>query len=343
MGFFKRLLSAGSKRSKKSSSAKGETQDLRRRHSQTLSVLSEVESEAAANRLLRSASSRLGVLCNSAGDEPLPPLPNRERTPSLCCTLLTRPPCKAHPEVNDDEADTRSLPFLPNRKSSSCWDAEFYSQDPAHPLISRDELNSLTTLSPRGQGFLVHNGSILTCLQGCSVIDIRPTPEPTREPTPPPRMTYIVKVHERTVISRTEFPNAIPSLATPTKERPKSVPLPTADLDASDDECIGSSKAKRPTITPRDQNRLLRLRQDPSVVSLLNMYDSQGRLDNNVFSNSPVKDDQREEEQVYTVGRPQHQRRGSTLRQLMGKLESEVQPNSSHSEGEISWAERLLQ
>ena len=171
-----------------------------------------------------------------------------------------------------------------------------------------------------------------------------PTPEVKHEPAPPPRMTYVVKVHERTVISRTEFPNAIPSLVTPTKQRPKSAPLPpTIDLDTSDDESISPSTAKRPAITPRDQNRLLRLRQDPSVVSLLNIYDSHGRLDNNVFSNSPLKDDQNDEEQVYTVGRPQHQRRVSTLRQLMGEPELEGQPNISRSEGEISWAERLLQ
>ena len=156
-------------------------------------------------------------------------------------------------------------------------------------------------------------------------------------------MTYTVKVHERTVISCTEFPNAIPSLVTPTKERPKSVPLPTTGPEVSDDEPIDPSTTKRPTITPRDQNRLLRLRQDPSVVSLLNMYDSLGQLDNKVFSNSPVKDDESDEAQICAVGRPQHQRRGSTLRQLMGKAEHEMQPNNSRSEGEISWAERFLQ
>jgi len=156
-------------------------------------------------------------------------------------------------------------------------------------------------------------------------------------------MTYTVKVHERTVISRTEFPNAIPNLVTPTKERPKSVPLPITDSDASDDESIGPPTTKRPTITPRDQNRLLRLRQDPSVASLLNIYDSHGRLDNKAFSNSPVKNSQHEEEQVYAVSQPQHRRRRSTLRQLMGQPETGAQPNSSRSEGEISWAERFLQ
>ena len=78
MGFFKRLLSAGSKKSKKGSSVKKEAQDLRRYESQPLPVLSEVDSEAAANRLLRSASSRLGAMRYNAGDDPLPPLPNRE-------------------------------------------------------------------------------------------------------------------------------------------------------------------------------------------------------------------------------------------------------------------------
>lgn len=178
---------------------------------------------------------------------------------------------------------------------------------------------------------------------GSSVLDMCPTPEPQRELTPPPRTTYVVKVYERTVISRTEFPNAIPNLITPTRERPKSVPLSTTDPDMSDDASIGPSTAKRPTITPRDQNRLMRLRQDPSVVSLLNMYDSNGHLGNKVFSNTPAKDDLGDQEQVYSIGRPQHQRRGSTLRQLMGKPEPDTQPNNSRSEGEISWAERLLQ
>ena len=56
---------------------------MQRYHSQTLPVLMEVDSEAAANRLLRSASSRLGAMHSSAGDDPLPPLPNREYPPPL--------------------------------------------------------------------------------------------------------------------------------------------------------------------------------------------------------------------------------------------------------------------
>src|SRR5882762_10220692 len=100
MGFFKRLLSAGSRKNKNKSSAKEETKDLRRYHSQTLPVLSEADPEATANRLLRTASSRLGAMRYSAGDEPVPPLPNRECMLPLCCVLLRHPPRKAHPEVD---------------------------------------------------------------------------------------------------------------------------------------------------------------------------------------------------------------------------------------------------
>ena len=152
MGFFKRLLSAGSKKNKKRPSAKEETQDLRHYRSQTLPAWSEVESETAANRLLRSASSRLGAMHPSAGDEPLPPLPNREQTPSLCCVSLMGSPYQAHPEFDEDEAETRSLPFLPNRKQSSRGDAGFTHGHSAHPLVSPVELNPLTPFSPRKQG-----------------------------------------------------------------------------------------------------------------------------------------------------------------------------------------------
>ena len=148
---------------------------------------------------------------------------------------------------------------------------------------------------------------------------------------------------KRTVISRTEFPNAIPSLATPTKERPKLVPLPITYPDMPDDESIGPSTTKRPTITLKDQNCLLRLRQDPSVVSLLNVYGSDSRLDSKVSSDCPMKNDQSDEEQVYAVGQPQHRRRESMLRQLMRKPKPETQPNNSRSEGKISWVEHILQ
>jgi hypothetical protein len=154
MGFFKRLLSAGSKKNKKISSAKEEAQEMRRYHSLTLPVLLEADSEAAANRLLRTASSRLGAMRYSAGDEPLPPLPNREFASPLCCfVLLRRPPRKAHPEV-EEEAKTRTLPFLPNRRYMPMITSTFAHGCSAHPLVSPAELNTLAPYSPRKQGML---------------------------------------------------------------------------------------------------------------------------------------------------------------------------------------------
>lgn len=104
------------------------------------------------------------------------------------------------------------------------------------------------------------------------------------------------------------------------------------DQDDSGDENITPPYAP---ITPRDQNRLHRLRQDPSVASLLDLYDDQGELDSSVFSNSPSPSKE---------GRPQRRRTGSTLRQLMGNPGPDPVPNTSTSnEGDISWAERFLE
>lgn len=120
------------------------------------------------------------------------------------------------------------------------------------------------------------------------------------------RGTYTVKVHSRQRHSSTEFPNAIP------------------DLDELD------------TQTPRRKetnNNLLRLRSDPSVASLLDLYDCHGALSDDAFSNSPEKQ----------IGRAQVRRSGSTLRQLMGAHPSRGNtPENGSSEGDISWAERFL-
>lgn len=133
------------------------------------------------------------------------------------------------------------------------------------------------------------------------------------------RSTYSVTIHSRTVHSRTEFPNAFPpmdvsftpkrSLTDTARRRSKSVP-----------------------ITPRDKNRLLALRRDPSVASLLNHYDDEGHLNSALFSNTPSP--QKE-------GRVQRRRTGSTLRQLLGHISSPEIRNSS-AEGDISWAEKFL-
>jgi hypothetical protein len=90
-------------------------------------------------------------------------------------------------------------------------------------------------------------------------------------------------------------------------------------------------------VTPKDKNRLRMLRQDPSVASLLDIYDNKGRLDGNAFSNSPSAG----EKEPFKDGRPQLKRGGSTLRQLLGNPESTSCTGSA--EGDISWAEGFLQ
>ncbi|KAJ7224279.1 hypothetical protein GGX14DRAFT_424935 [Mycena pura] len=115
------------------------------------------------------------------------------------------------------------------------------------------------------------------------------------------RGTYTVKVHRRRRHASTEFPNANPGL---------------------DDE---------PTQRNND-SQFLGLRSDPSVASLLDLYDEHGRLPARAFSNSPPKD-----------GRTQVARNGSTLRQLLGNPSSSVNSRSDSSVlGDISWAEQFL-
>ncbi|KAJ6607507.1 hypothetical protein B0H10DRAFT_552654 [Mycena sp. CBHHK59/15] len=112
------------------------------------------------------------------------------------------------------------------------------------------------------------------------------------------RGTYTVKVHRRRQHSRTEFPDA--------------------NRDVEDDSAP----------------RLLGLRSDPSVASLLDLYDEHGRLPSAAFSNSPPRGG--------GEGRAQVQRSGSTLRQLLGNPSSSVNSRGDAQEGDISWAERFL-
>jgi len=89
-------------------------------------------------------------------------------------------------------------------------------------------------------------------------------------------------------------------------------------------------RSKSVPITPRDQNRLLRLRQDPSVASLLNIYDENGCLDSHVFSNSPLVT--RKEKRL------KRRSTGSTFRQLLGNQSTPELRNNS----DIEWAENCL-
>lgn len=103
----------------------------------------------------------------------------------------------------------------------------------------------------------------------------------------------------------------------------------------------GSARnAKRSSLLAED-SRVLRLRSDPSVASLLELYDEHGKVAADAFSNdSPAQALGPPNE-----GRPQVQRNGSTLRQLLGATSSVYSHDGNDSgsgEGDISWAERFL-
>lgn len=146
---------------------------------------------------------------------------------------------------------------------------------------------------------------------------------PSRSASVKTSRTYTVTIRDRKVEALTEFPNANPSLDTPTH-------LPHRRDDRS------REMSTQEPVTPKDQNRLLMLRQDPSVASLLDIYDNKGRLDGNAFSNTPSAS----EKEPSKVGRAQLKRGGSTLRQLLGNPESRSCTGST--EGDISWAEGFL-
>ena len=139
------------------------------------------------------------------------------------------------------------------------------------------------------------------------------------------RGTYTVKVLERKLESRTELPHANPLVQEP---KPSKIPRRSQGTpeDRDDTPCARIDPTTVP-ITPRDQSRLVRLRQDPSVASLLEMYDSNGRINSAAFSNTPRTP-------VPVNGREPVKRSGSTLRQLLG--------DTDNAEGDISWAERFL-
>jgi hypothetical protein len=145
------------------------------------------------------------------------------------------------------------------------------------------------------------------------------------------RGTYTVTVHGRTHHSKTSFPLFDDDQSTP-QQRPH-------EIDPYD---IPPTSKCTPA-TPKDQKHLLGLRSDPSVASLLNMYDEHGCLDSKVFSNSPPSPT------IAKGYRAQTKRTGSTLRQLLGgpssmsSRRSQDARQNSDLEGDISWAERFLE
>lgn len=95
----------------------------------------------------------------------------------------------------------------------------------------------------------------------------------------------------------------------------------------------------------QDTSAVIRLRSDPSVASLLELYDNHGRLPEQAFSNtspSPPPTPSQEPAAAAVDGRAQTRRNGSTLRQLLGSPSTRQGNNTTACEGDISWAERFL-
>ncbi|GJJ11406.1 hypothetical protein Clacol_005639 [Clathrus columnatus] len=123
--------------------------------------------------------------------------------------------------------------------------------------------------------------------------------------------TYTVTIHTRTVHSRTEFPNA--NGTTSLLSTPASSPQRTSH--------------PLPPLTPGDKTRLEKLRQDPSVLSLLDIFDETGHPNPKAFGNTPTR-----------------QRKVSTFKMLLGEHEI-VEENSREDvkESDFSWAEHVLE
>ncbi|KIJ55548.1 hypothetical protein M422DRAFT_41495 [Sphaerobolus stellatus SS14] len=125
--------------------------------------------------------------------------------------------------------------------------------------------------------------------------------------------SYTVTVHSRTVHSRTEFPNANGRITPLAESSPPSTP---------------GRHSSVPPLTPGDKNRLIRLKQDASVLSLLNIYDETGRPAPEAFSNTPAP----------------RKRKNSTFRALLGEPTpvSSGAPGEKKEESDLSWAERWI-
>ncbi|KAF9071538.1 hypothetical protein BDP27DRAFT_1321915 [Rhodocollybia butyracea] len=118
----------------------------------------------------------------------------------------------------------------------------------------------------------------------------------------------------------------------PRQQHPYTVPLGSRGLDDDNEPQTPQPRRRAQTVPPPgdDSSHLQGLRRDPSVASLLDLYDEHGHLPSRAFSNTPPRE-----------GRAQTQRGGSTLRELLGESGSNHNASSS-LEGDISWAERFL-
>ncbi|TFK29726.1 hypothetical protein FA15DRAFT_288208 [Coprinopsis marcescibilis] len=140
------------------------------------------------------------------------------------------------------------------------------------------------------------------------------------------RSTYNVTVHKREQLT------------------PSPCPTPERRSEKRNTESR-KSKQYEDNHLNANESRVLRLRSDPSVISLVSLYDEHGRLPDAVFSNEHPSPEKPAPEKTE---RAQCKRSGSTLRMLLGAPASSVNSRRtsgdiSADEGDISWAERFLE
>jgi hypothetical protein len=138
---------------------------------------------------------------------------------------------------------------------------------------------------------------------------------------PQSRDSFKVTVHGRVRHSSTEFPFANPPLQ-PSHSR--SITPSTLD------SVLASPVDEQPLpLSPGEARQLQRLRQDPSLTSLMNVWDAGGQPRAELFVNTPCAP-----------------KRRPTLRALLGSEplpRKQPVPGSPEHEGDISWAERFLE
>lgn len=166
------------------------------------------------------------------------------------------------------------------------------------------------------------------------------------------KSTYSVTIYKRQQIASTEFPNAYPP-TTPhrnngaSRSTPNLLALPcgsTGNLTATtdnDDSSVTPTLLSVPDplkypVTPRDINRLGGLRSDPSIVSLVGMYDEKGKLNENAFANTPARTRKRKSlKDVFDMkDLPKVGVHETTFKNLLGV--------DSDNDADLSWAERYI-
>lgn len=262
-------------------------------------------------------------------------------------TRRSKPP-PMPPSTPKAASSQASSPRTSTPTQTSCYAPHPPSSPSCPPSTTRIFLLSLPFVSTPHTFFISPVSHIYTAH---SVNDLLATPPLTPTPslvtvaTTPGLSrsgTYLVKVHGRTTHSRTEFPRANPpsSPTRPRRKQPPTTPEPV-EHDPSDDE--EEEPEQRPRLkavnfTPKDTSRLYKLRRDPSVASLLDLYDDQGCLDSHLFANDPPSPALTS---PATEGRAPRPRTGSTFRQLLGAEATFALNNTA--EGDLSWAERFLE